>query len=394
MRLLKRIDLDRYQDRVEASTKRRAAAVSFEEGDRVATHASVAGSYYAWLFDVNIRDYYTDLDTQIEVQMRGNKWRLDDLPDDRTDCRLYYDAGPVGEGLVFDCEVEYLDGTSPRIVPFIHSERDIERLTPIDPRGNPRVQEHLRKGEQFVDRARELGIEVPASHGPTGIHPPLSCACAIAPPDYVYYLMGADPPLAGKLFEKCYQQYAMLTEWRLEQFGGTKDSHGLCDDNCSFISKQMYIDQVLPWNKAIYDEYGRKYRSLHSDGPHHQHFETYANILHLNHVDIGGWSRLEPGVEILKPARCVVHGGLNNRDLYDGWTETLKQKIRQRIRLAAPGGGYIFAIGGETYAATDPEVLCRTFEYAHEVGKYPIELEEEEWLEEQDRPWSLATAKR
>ena len=159
------------------------------------------------------------------------------------------------------------------------------------------------------------------------------------------------------------------------------------------FSKGQIDPLRFKWNKRIYDEYGRKHRSLHSDGPHHQHFETYANILHLNHVDIGGWSRLEPAVEILKPARCVVHGGLNNRDLYDGWTETLRQKIRQRIRLAAPGGGYIFAIGGETYAGTDPEVLCRTFEYAHEVGKYPIEIPDEEWLEEEDRPWSLAEAK-
>ncbi len=391
--LLKRIDLDKYQDRIEASNRRRAASVKFEEGDCVATHVSVAGSYYAWLFGVNIRDYYTDLDTQIEVQMRGNKWRLDNVPDDRSDCHLGYDAGPVGEGIAFDCEVEYHDDTSPRIVPFIHSAEDIEKLQPIDPRDNPRVQEHMRRGEEFVDRVKEFGISVPASGRTVGIHPPLSCACAIAPPDYVYYLMGADPPLARKLFEKCHQQYVMLTEYRLELFGGSRDSTGLCDDNCSFISAEMYVEQVLPWNGRIYDEYGRKHRSLHSDGPHHQHFETYANILHLNHVDIGGWSRLEPAVAILKPARCVVHGGLNNRDLYDGWTETLRQKIRQRIRLAAPGGGYIFAIGGETYAGTDPEVLCRTFEYAHEVGKYPIEIPDEEWLEEEDRPWSLAEAK-
>jgi len=388
----KTIDLDKYQGRFEASRERMRKTTDFEEGDRVATHASVAGSYYAWLQGVNIRDYYTDIDTQIEVQMRGLQWRLDNVPDDRTDAGLYYDAGPVGEAVAFNTHVEYPDNTSPRIVHFVHTAEDIEKLQPVDPRTNPQVEGYLRRGREFVDRATALGVSLPAGHGMVGIHPPLSCACAIAPPDFVYYLMAADPPLVNRLFEKCYQQFVMLKEYSFELFGGNRDSFGLCDDNCSFVSAEMYNEQVLPWNKRLYDEYGRKYRSLHSDGPHHQHCETYANILHLNRVDIGGWSRLEPAVEILKPAKCVVHGNMNNRDLYAGWTEELKQKIRQKVRLAAPGGGYIFAIGGETYAGTDPEVLCKTFEYAHEVGKYPIEIENETWLEEEDRPWSLAQA--
>ncbi|NSW55896.1 MAG: hypothetical protein HPY44_07785 [Armatimonadetes bacterium] len=386
----KTIDLDKYQDRFEASRKRVRAAMNFEEGDCVATHASVAGSYYAWLFGVNIRDYYTDIDTQIEVQMRGIKWRLDNIPDDRTDASLYYDAGPVGEAVAWNAPIEYPDNTSPRIPHFVMDAKDIEKLEPIDPRDNPAVAAFLRRGQEFADRAKALGVNLPAHYGMVGIHPPLSCACAIAPPDLVYYLMAADPDLVRILFEKCYRQFVMLKEYALEVFGGNRDALGLADDNCSFVSKAMYDEQVLPWNKALWDEYGRKYRSLHSDGPHHQHCETYAKVLHLNHVDIGGWSRLQPAVEILKPARCVVHGNMNNRDLYAGWTETLKQKIRNRIRLAAPGGGYVFAIGGETYAGTDPDVLCRTFEYAHEVGRYPIDLPEEEWLEEVDRPFSLA----
>ena len=92
---------------------------------------------------------------------------------------------------------------------------------------------------------------------------------------------------------------------------------------------------------------------------------------------LGGWIKSWLWVAILKPARCIVHGGLNNRDLYAGWTEKLKQKIRATIRLAAPGGGFEFAIGGETYAGTDPEVLAKTWDYAHEVGKYPIDLPDE-----------------
>ena len=145
----------------------------------------------------------------------------------------------------------------------------------------------------------------------------------------------------------------------------------------------MYKKQILPYNKALYERYGHKYRSLHTDGPSQQNFPVYAEVIKLNMMDIGGWSRLQPAVDILKPAGCVINGNLNNRDLYAGWTEDLRRIIRQMIRMAAPGGGYQFAIGGETYAGIDPEVLCQTFEYAHEVGQYPLDIPEEPFPEDQ-----------
>jgi len=105
-------------------------------------------------------------------------------------------------------------------------------------------------------------------------------------------------------------------------------------------------------------------------------------------MSTAGWSRLQPAVDILKPARCVVNGNLNCRDFYGGFDENLRRKIRQTIRLAAPGGGYVFAIGGETYAGVNPDTLVRGFEYAHEVGKYPIDLPDEPMPESDPRPWS------
>lgn len=39
---------------------------------------------------------------------------------------------------------------------------------------------------------------------------------------------------------------------------------------------------------------------------------------------------------------------------------------------AAPGGGYIFDNGGETYTGVPPEKLKYEVEYAKKVGRYPI----------------------
>jgi hypothetical protein len=201
--MIKRLDLDKYADRLEASRQRMAAATSFREGDRVATNVSAAGSYYSWLFGVNIRDYYTDIDAQLHVQTEALQWRLDNLPDDNTGFGVYLDRGPIGEALVFDCEIAYPDNTSPVIRRLVKTPRDIEKLRFPDPADNPRLAEHFELGQRFVDRAKELGLEMAVGAGGIGIHPPLSCACAIMDPADVYALMLEDPPLVQKLFAQC-----------------------------------------------------------------------------------------------------------------------------------------------------------------------------------------------
>ncbi|MGQ9730485.1 MAG: uroporphyrinogen decarboxylase family protein [Candidatus Zipacnadales bacterium] len=385
---MKSIDLSKYQTRIEESQKRKAATFAFEEGDRVTTHVSAAGSYFCYLFGVDIAEYYKDIDLQIEVQARGLQWWLDHVPDDRTHFALGLDRGPIGEALFFNTAIERPQGTSPWIVRVIKDGADVERLSWSDPRDNPQIQETLRLGERFKQRVEELKIGLPATAVHIGIHPPLSCACAIAEPEWVYEMMLTEPRVMELLFEKCYYAFCDLRDYMDELYGIRTQSLGLADDNCSFISAQLYNDYVLPWNQRLYARYGQKGRSLHADGPHHQHFRTYADVIRLNYCDIGGWSKLKPAVEILKPARCVVNGNLNCRDFYGAFDETLKRKIRQTIRLAAPGGGYVFAIGGETYAGVNPDTLIQAFAYAHEVGRYPIDIPPEPMPVDEGRPWA------
>jgi uroporphyrinogen-III decarboxylase len=384
---MKRIDLSKYEKRIEASRARVQAAHAFREGDRVATHVSAAGSYFCWLFGVDIAEYYADIDLQIDVQTRGMEWWLENLNDDRTYFGLGLDRGPTGEAVVFNTEIERPSGTSPWCVRFVKDGADVEKLTWPDPRDNPQVQETLRLAEQFKEKVAKLDIGLPAGGGYVGIHPPLSCSCAIADPVWVYEMMIAEPRVIEALFEKCYHAFCDIRDYMDELAGRPSESLGLADDNCSFISSRMYNDYVLPWNQRLYARYGQKGRYLHSDGPHHQHFRTYVDIVRLNHCDTGGWSKLQPAVDILKPGGCVVNGNLNCRDFYGPFDETLRRKIRQTIRIAAPGGGYVFAIGGETYAGVDPDTLIQGFDYAHEVGKYPIDIPEEPMPEDDPRPW-------
>jgi len=364
---------EKYKKQIEESLKRKQIAFSFREPDCVPINISAGGSYFAKLFGYNIKDYYTDREIMIDVQLKSLTWRFEYLKDDRTDCALFLDIGPVAEGLFFNCPVEYPHDTSPRVVPILKDEDDIVKLEIPEPSDHPKIQWLFNEVERTERMLEKKGINLPFSFD-FGIHPPLSAACAIMEPATVYTMMYENPAAIKILFEKMQDAFFRIRDY-MDRRLGIKDRQeiGLANDNSAFISNKMYCEMVLPYDKAIYERYGKKGRYLHADGPNDHNFRTFADELHLTFMDIGGFSSIEAAVRDMK-GKVVIHGGLNNKDLYQGLTDTAKKKIRDAIRIAAPGGGYEFAIGGETYPGVLPDTLIEMVKYVRRVGRYPIDI--------------------
>ncbi|MBI3991354.1 MAG: hypothetical protein HY350_04305 [Candidatus Omnitrophica bacterium] len=363
---------DELTRHIKESEDRLKIAYSFREPDRVPIIINEYGSYWARLFGSNIRDYYTDLEVMIDVQEKGLKWRFEDLRDDRNNYILNLEYGPVQEAIVFDCPLEYPDDTSPRIVPILKDIKDIENLKIIEPENNPRIKEFLKRFEEFKKIAEKRKSIFPVQQKPyLQIHPPLSAACAIMESVHVYTYLYTEPELIKVFFDKMLKAFFMLADY-FDKINGTKtESIFLADDNSCSISGEMYMNSVVKYNRAIYERYGKQTRFLHADGPNDQLFPAIAEELNLTIMDIGGWSRLDEAVKYLK-GKTVIHGGLNVKDLYYGLTPQTKSKIDNAIRLAAPGGGYQFAIGGETYPGVSADSLSELTKYVKEKGKYPI----------------------
>ena len=76
--------------------------------------------------------------------------------------------------------------------------------------------------------------------------------------------------------------------------------------------------------------------------------------------------------------RVVIHGAMNNRDLYEGLSEETRRKMRHQMRVAGPGGGYVFAIGGETYVGIEQSlrtVLLMSSVNAKKTVEIPMKKE-------------------
>jgi len=362
---------EKYAARIEEARRRFEIARSFREPDRVPIKISTAGSFYTKLFGYNIRDYYTDMDLNLEVQLRGLEWAFEELRDDRTGYGVVPDIGPVAEGIYFNIPIEYRDDTSPWIPHVLETPEDVEKLEIPDPETHPGVLRVYRLHEEMKEKVRKMGLNIPVGGG-LQIHPPLSAACAIMRIDKVYEYMYTEPELIHKLFRKLLTAFFKLQDFRDRYFGTKTERIGLADDNSAFISNEMYRKFVMPYNMAIYERYGKKGRYLHADGPNDHHFKMYAEEMKITDMDIGGFSDIEKAKKYLG-GKTFFSGGLNNKDLYYDF-ETARPAVERAIRIGAPGGGYAFAVGGETYPGVNVDTLIKVVEYAKKIGRYPISI--------------------
>ena len=363
-------NFEKFRPRMEEASRRLEIAKAFREPDRVPITISTGGSYYTRLVNGNIRDYYIDMEFQLEVQLRGLKWAFEEMGDDRTTAATHVDIGPLAEGVVFDLPIQRPDDTSPWVQHALTTPAEIEALEVPDPETHPGIQRVYRLYEERRARVDRLGLKLPVAGG-LNIHPPLSAACAIVPVDTVYSLLYDDPSLIRRLFDKLLETFFRLQDYRDSYFGSKTTSIGLADDNSAFVSDEMYRKFVMPYNKAIYDRYGKEGRYLHADGPNDHHFKTYADVMRLTSMDMGGFSDIANAKRDLG-GKVFFSGGLNCKDLY-GTFEQAKPVVDRAIRIGAPGGGYALAVGGETYAGVRPDTLVEVVAYAKKAGIYPIE---------------------
>ncbi|RLE88643.1 MAG: hypothetical protein DRJ49_04735, partial [Thermoprotei archaeon] len=343
-------------------------------GDRVPVLIGVGGPYYAKLFGYTLLDYYTNLSVMLEVQVKGIKWRLTWLKDDLPHIGVGLDLGSIAEGIVFNCKIVMPDESnpwrSPWIVPCIKTLDDIDRLEVPDPSSNKGVKAYYSKLEKYKKLVKEYYDKLPVGGG-LQIHPPLSAAGSLLGTQRLFKWLYRYPDEMHKLLKKLYETFVVLQEYYYEVTGSERGSLGLCDDHSGYLNRRLYEKFTLPYNSRLYELYGKKHRSLHMDSRMEHITDIIVNIYKVNNVDVG----VDNDIRILAKAfknRVVFKGNANWRVLLREPIEYLELEVEKCIYYAAPGGGYIFDNGGETYIGVPPEVLRYEVSYAKKVGRYPI----------------------
>ena len=101
---------------------------------------------------------------------------------------------------------------------------------------------------------------------------------------------------------------------------------------------------------------------------------------------------IDAGVDILQPlqanalhmeaqnlrdkyhGKLVFHGGLDNQGKFSMDKQTVIDDCKEKIRIFAPGGGFIYGTGHNIQPDCPPENIMAIFDTVKEFGEYPIKV--------------------
>ena len=359
-------------------------AYNFEEGERVpvSVQAGLAAlRFLPSLSGYTFKDYYRNVKVQRKLRLEGQKWSYEVLDADliyhparsARASEEHVDPGIIREGVIWDCEIRLPDEehpwTSPWTIPRVKTPKDIESIEVPDPL---EVQEKFRKQlkKQF---GRSFGA-LECARQASSIHPPFSAAGALMGMTTLCSYAYRYPKLLHSLLRKLFKTYRLLRDYYDELRGAKTETLGLADDHAGFLSEKYYRDFVLPYNKRLYERYGKRRRSLHMDSDMAHIAHIILDEYKVNSVNGRGVLNLAELKSFFNGKIVIVGSTISAGMLMPGFSyEKIKQAVDYSIRAAAPGGGYIFSTVGETvYPGIDMKRLLYLVKYAKNAGRYPI----------------------
>ncbi|MQY76090.1 MAG: hypothetical protein GH155_00480 [Spirochaeta sp.] len=188
-----------------------------------------------------------------------------------------------------------------------------------------------------------------------------------------------NPDFVEEVMKGCTRYY---TRGAVKMIDAGVDAILFTDDygssQATFISPPLFRERVLPHITRMVERISARKVPviMHSDG----HVAPFLED--LVETGISGYHPLErsAGMVLEKVKRdfgkaLTLVGNVNNKTtLVSGSTEDVVEEVKECIRLAAPGGGYILASDHSLHGDIPNENIFALYEAGRKYGEYPISL--------------------
>ncbi|MCL4393658.1 MAG: hypothetical protein M1482_02405 [Chloroflexi bacterium] len=352
-------DLDKYHARLE---RNRQAWRQFMAGRRSAlTFINLCAPSLCTMFGVGFDEYYTDLATMADTQLRGIAWRMENLDEDELPQGVFLDQGTLHEAIAFNLPVRYQPNSPPWGGRWIDLPDEIDRLAP------PSLVDHaaLKQTRRRLEDLREIvsGVPVMAS---VHLHAPFTMAAQLIGAEQLYLLCIEEPERAHRLLEFCVRfflhfervkgQYDISAQpldefvcWRDAQCGTTRI--WVSDDSAPSVSPEFYRTFVFPYNQLLFAQFD--YVHLHMDGKWN-HLVPEIARLKPDFVEVGGESDWSSAVEILGP-HAILQGGVGGALALNGAPKQCADATANALAAAAGRARVVVTVAQEAHPGTPAE---------------------------------------
>lgn len=371
-------------------------ALSHEEPDTVPT--ALGGGPYGIVDELYFRLIkILDLGKPVPPFREGhNISYMDDCLLDRlgTDIRYCWPGklpnSPSVSGANEETFIDYYGQVWKRAFPYYYADeavlKDIGTVDKIDQRVSWPDLADSRWMTGVADRARTLSeqtdyfivMRMVASHGP------FQTACDLRGTETFLMDMATNPIFAETLLDKVTGVLEGLIKLAMQAGGKYFDLIELPGDdyagnNNLIMSSAMFSKFIKPcikrMVKAIREHNPNIKIMLHSDGAITKLLEEIIDL------EIDVIHPLEPlpatdfsAIKERFGQRVSFLGGIDISHSMTGNRDEVKAEVRRRITQLAQGGGYILAPSNHLQADIPEENVITLYQYAHEYGRYPIRV--------------------
>ncbi|MCZ7574160.1 MAG: hypothetical protein M5U01_36890 [Ardenticatenaceae bacterium] len=202
--------------------------------------------------------------------------------------------------------------------------------------------------------------------------------------DTIYMHMLDRPDLVHHFFERLVHEVVTGIKRYLGAVGEYLDVFMLADDighqRGPMMKPDLYREMVLPGHKALFQTVHENSRAavfFHTDGAVMDLLPDLINagmdIFNSVQTDSANMDPMELKRRFGKNITFWGGGVDTHRVLPLGTPEQVREDVRRRVKIFAPGGGFVFASIHNILGDVPPENILAAFDAAYEFGRYPIQ---------------------
>jgi len=297
---------------------------------KIPWHIAIPPEVKTEYLKVKLGDYYTNPEIMLEVQLKSREIfnKLYGLPKDGIGPTYssYVEASQLGAEVIFPED----NMPMPKRDLVVKKPRDVYKLKILNPYREGLMSKAIKT---YYFMKRKVKDKIPVGLG--GTEGPVTTAVVLRGQEFFVDIL-LYPKEMKKLLELVTETSLLLREV-IEKVTGKKiEATGIADDFSGLLSPEQYEEFAYPYQKKIYETYGKKGRSLHSELLHREHLK-FLPMLGVTHYDPGTDQYLSVKDILAEIPDIPFSFNLkSSTDMLQGNPETIKEKYRKIVADGAP----------------------------------------------------------
>jgi uroporphyrinogen-III decarboxylase len=371
-------------DEMEKSRKRLEAYGNWTHHDRVPVSFCIVPRYFAKAMGVTYSDIFKSADAQFEFLLQSFKYLAENIKSDMVTVpeiyvHPYFDN--VSSASHFGGHVEWLENETLQAVPVIHTIEQMKAFEIPDPEAGlyGTVIKWWGRMKELAEETTVSFNGVPGKVTVSGLNMmalgPHMIAIDLIGEDFYWWCI-EEPELCKEFLQKITnglieaEEHSRSLDPRTAQY----DAFGIAEDSSTIMAADMFREFVIPYDKQLYDRFGKKCRSMHMCGPSEHLHGALVDELGITDFAAFGYQSTPEYTARSMGGRVRLIGNRHPMLMLSGTREEVRGEVMRTLEHLGPLPGYILSDGANVCPGTPVENINALVETAFEYAALHPEI--------------------